>query len=132
MDKLVKASKLFIFAFVGLLIVRMSLTDNVELGHVGVRRSNIGGVHEEDLGPGWRLEIVGLVDGWKFTLPMNQTELGECLGLTVVHTNRVLRELRQLGLVDFSRGHVTIQDLEGLKSQADFDPTYLYLGRTPR
>jgi regulator of protease activity HflC (stomatin/prohibitin superfamily) len=60
MDKLVKASKVFIFAFVVLLFVRASLTDNVELGHVGVRRSNVGGVHEQDLDPGWRLEIVGL------------------------------------------------------------------------
>jgi CRP-like cAMP-binding protein len=79
-----------------------------------------------------RLEIVGRVEGCEFSLPMNQTELGECLGLTVVHTNRVLRELRELGLVDFSRGHVTIQDIDGLKSHAEYDPTYLYLHKTPR
>ncbi len=79
-----------------------------------------------------RLEIVGRVEGQEFGLPMNQTELGECLGLTVVHTNRVLRDLRELGLVDFSRGHVTIHDIEGLKTIAEYDPTYLYLGKTPR
>jgi CRP-like cAMP-binding protein len=79
-----------------------------------------------------RLAIVDRVQGREFSLPMNQTELGECLGLTVVHTNRVLRELRQLGLVEFSRGIVTIHDLEGLKAYADYDPTYLYLGKTPR
>ncbi|HLT34668.1 MAG TPA: SPFH domain-containing protein, partial [Enhygromyxa sp.] len=32
----------------------------LELGQVGVRRSNIGGVSERDLAPGWRLEVVGL------------------------------------------------------------------------
>jgi CRP-like cAMP-binding protein len=79
-----------------------------------------------------RLEIVNGVAGREFSLPMNQTELGECLGLTVVHTNRVLRELRELGLVDFSRGHVTIHDIEGLRSLAEYDPTYLYLGKAPR
>jgi CRP-like cAMP-binding protein len=79
-----------------------------------------------------RLEIVGLVDGTTFRMPMNQTELGECLGLTVVHTNRVLRELREAGFVRFMRGDVTIQDLAGLKSFADFDPAYLYLDSMPR
>jgi CRP-like cAMP-binding protein len=79
-----------------------------------------------------RLEVVGRVDGLEFSLPMNQTELGECLGLTVVHTNRVLRELRELGLVDFNRGLVTIHDPEALKSFAEYDATYLYLGKTPR
>jgi CRP-like cAMP-binding protein len=79
-----------------------------------------------------RLDVVGRVKGLAFSLPMNQTELGECLGLTVVHTNRVLRELRQLGLVEFSRGQVTIHDLDALKSYAEYDSTYLYLGKTPR
>jgi regulator of protease activity HflC (stomatin/prohibitin superfamily)/plasmid stability protein len=60
MNKLVTASKWFVLAFVTLLLVRTIVVDNVELGHVGVRRSNIGGVHDSDLGPGWRLEIAGL------------------------------------------------------------------------
>lgn len=74
-----------------------------------------------------RLKIVGLLDGCEFDLPINQTELGECLGLTVVHTNRVLRELRQQGLARFSRGRVSIDDMEGLRTAAEFDPLYLYL-----
>lgn len=60
MQKIVTASKWFVIGFVALLLLRLSVMDNVELGHVGVRRSNIGGVHGEDLGPGWRLEIAGL------------------------------------------------------------------------
>jgi CRP-like cAMP-binding protein len=79
-----------------------------------------------------RLEIVGLVRGCNFDLPINQTELGECLGLTSVHTNRVLRELRKLDLVNFVKGRVMIEDINGLKSLAEYDPTYLYLGNTPR
>jgi CRP-like cAMP-binding protein len=79
-----------------------------------------------------RLEIVGLVRENDFELPLNQTELGECLGLTVVHTNRVLRELRERGLVQFKSGTVTIHDMDELKAFAEFDPTYLYLVSHPR
>ena len=79
-----------------------------------------------------RLQIVELVRGNEFDLPLNQAEVGECLGLTVVHTNRVLRELRERNLAHFSRGRVRIEDLAALKAFAEFDPTYLYLGRTAR
>jgi len=79
-----------------------------------------------------RLEIVRQVDGYAFTFQLNQAELGECLGLTVVHTNRVLRDLREKGLLDFSRGLAVIHDLERLKAFAEFDPTYLYLHQTQR
>lgn len=74
-----------------------------------------------------RLQIVGVAEGPRFALPLNQTEFGECLGLTVVHTNRVLRELRERGLVRFSRGQVAIENLEELRAVAEFDPSYLYL-----
>ncbi|MFO7561552.1 MAG: SPFH domain-containing protein [Enhygromyxa sp.] len=60
MESFVKACKWFVIATIGLLLLRGMLVDNVELGEVGVRRSNIGGVSERDLGPGWRLEVVGL------------------------------------------------------------------------
>jgi CRP-like cAMP-binding protein len=79
-----------------------------------------------------RLEVVGRVEGNSFRLPMNQSELGECLGLTVVHTNRVLRDLRERGLLEFSRGRVVIPDLRKLQAFAEFDPTYLYLEKAPR
>jgi CRP-like cAMP-binding protein len=79
-----------------------------------------------------RLEIVGLVGESEFELPINQTELGECLGLTVVHTNRVLKELRERGLAHFKNGKVTIHDIDQLKAFAEFDPTYLYLAKSPR
>lgn len=79
-----------------------------------------------------RLRIVDRAQENAFSFPLNQSELGECLGLTVVHTNRVLRELRQRGLVDFARKRVTILDYEALKAFAEFDPTYLYLVSTPR
>jgi CRP-like cAMP-binding protein len=79
-----------------------------------------------------RLQIVGLAREQDFELPINQTEFGECLGLTVVHTNRVLKELRERGLAHFKNGVVTIHDMDRLKAFAEFDPTYLYLASHSR
>lgn len=78
-----------------------------------------------------RLEVVGLTDGNSFELPLNQTELGECLGLTAVHINRTLQQLREQGLCDLRDHRVTIHDLARLTALAEFDPAYLYLGPHP-
>lgn len=79
-----------------------------------------------------RMSVVGLVEGNVYDLPMSQSELGECLGLTPVHTNRVLRNLRERGLAEMKARQVIIHDMAGLKALAEFDPVYLYLDRTPR
>jgi CRP-like cAMP-binding protein len=79
-----------------------------------------------------RLDVVGLADATGFALPITQAELSECLGLTSVHVNRVLRELRERGLCEFRGGRVTIGDLAGLEAVAEFDPAYLYLERRER
>ena len=79
-----------------------------------------------------RLDLVGEVHDNGYAFPVNQTELGECLGLTPVHTNRVLKELRQRGLASFRNGQVQIQDLRQLEELAEFDPSYLYLESMPR
>lgn len=79
-----------------------------------------------------RMAVVGLADGEVFDLPMSQAELGECLGLTPVHTNRVLRSLRERGLAEMKARQVVIHDMAGLKALAEFDTVYLYLDKTPR
>lgn len=79
-----------------------------------------------------RLGMIGLAHSNIYALPLTQTELAECLGLTSVHVNRVLRELREAGLVEFRSGQVTINNFEGLKRAAEFDPAYLYLGLRAR
>jgi len=60
---------------------------------------------------------------------LNQEQFGEAVGLTTVHVNRMLRELRQLRLVEFRNKTVVIDDLDRLMKMADFDPTYLQLER---
>ena len=79
-----------------------------------------------------RLKIVGMNDGNGFGFPLTQQELGECLGLTAVHVNRTLQELRRRHLVEVENRRVTILDLPRLNSTADFDPYYLYIEKCPR
>jgi CRP-like cAMP-binding protein len=79
-----------------------------------------------------RLGIVGLADETGYDLDVTQEELAECLGLTSVHINRTLKELRDLRLVEFRNKRVAIGDLKGLRALAEFDPEYLYLERRSR
>lgn len=74
-----------------------------------------------------RLQIVGLADETGYAFPLTQTELAECLGLTSVHVNRVLRELRERGMIEFRGGRVSITDFKALQDVAEFDPAYLYI-----
>jgi CRP-like cAMP-binding protein len=78
-----------------------------------------------------KLEIVGLTAGNSYDFPMTQIELSEALGLTPVHVNRTLQELRRMGLLETENRRLNILDLEGLKGVAEFDPAYLYLEKRP-
>jgi len=79
-----------------------------------------------------RLKVAGLVDGQSYQCPLSQQELSECLGLTAVHVNRTLQELRRRGLIEFQSRRLTILDLPLLQSIAEFDADYLYLEKRPR
>lgn len=74
---------------------------------------------------GARLKLVGLGTNTGYDCPLSQYLLADALGLSAVHINRVLRELREDGLVTFQRGHVEIHDLDGMVAFANFDKTYL-------
>jgi CRP-like cAMP-binding protein len=78
-----------------------------------------------------RFAAVGLNHAHSFELPLTQMELGDALGLSAVHVNRVLQELRGAGLLDYDGGRVTIRNWEGLKAAGEFDPAYLHLRRGP-
>jgi len=79
-----------------------------------------------------RLGIVGLASKTEYELPLTQTDLAESLGLTSVHVNRTLKELRERGLAEFRGGVVHILDPERLAAAGEFNPAYLYLERLPR
>ena len=74
-----------------------------------------------------RLDRIGMADGLRFALPMTQLDLADATGLTAVHANRMLRQLREQGLVTFKQGMVEIHDLAALRAFGDFDPSYLFL-----
>jgi CRP-like cAMP-binding protein len=77
-----------------------------------------------------RLENVGLSDGTRFHLGLTQTDLAEACGLTTVHVNRSMRQLREAGLCAFRASVVEIFDRAALARRGDFDPHYLYLANT--
>jgi CRP-like cAMP-binding protein len=78
-----------------------------------------------------RLDVVGRTRSNGYEFPLTQRELSECLGLTVVHANRTLQELRRRGLVELENRQLTILDRGGLEGLAEFDPSYLYIERLP-
>lgn len=79
-----------------------------------------------------RLDIVGLTDANSYDFPLTQQELSECLGLTAVHVNRTLQELRKRDLIEVAGRRATILDVPALEALAEFDPAYLYLEHRPR
>jgi CRP-like cAMP-binding protein len=76
-----------------------------------------------------RLRAVGLTNGLNFDFPVTQTELGDTTGLTMVHTNRMLQELRAQGLISLKGRKLTILDLDRLANLSMFNPNYLHLER---
>ncbi|WP_244610562.1 Crp/Fnr family transcriptional regulator [Microvirga pakistanensis] len=74
-----------------------------------------------------RLRAVGLAEDHTCDLPITQVELGDALGISNIHVNRVLQQLRADGLIETKGTRLTIRDWEKLKQVGDFDPTYLHL-----
>ncbi|MEC3911560.1 Crp/Fnr family transcriptional regulator [Sphingobium sp. CR2-8] len=74
-----------------------------------------------------KLRAVGRSDGRSFDLPLTQTDLGEVCGMTPVHINRMLKELRERELLHVQRAKVTIDNLPALRQLCEFDPSYLFI-----
>jgi CRP-like cAMP-binding protein len=67
-----------------------------------------------------RAESAGLAHEGRFALPMTQLQLGEALGLSLVHINRTMQQLRRDRLIELKPGRVTILDRERLELLSDF------------
>ena len=74
-----------------------------------------------------RFRAVGLANGQAFALPVTQAELADATGMSTVHVNRTLQELRGNRLIRSAKRSVTILDWDGLQTAGEFDPTYLHL-----
>jgi CRP-like cAMP-binding protein len=67
-----------------------------------------------------RLRLVGLADDKEFACPLNQYVLADALGLSAIHVNRVLRQLRERKLLTLKDRKVTVLDMAKLKALAGF------------
>ena len=74
-----------------------------------------------------RLEAVGLTNGNSYELPLTQEELGDTMGITTVHVNRVIQRLRGKGLITLKGSKLAICDIKGLRDLSGFNPNYLHL-----
>jgi CRP-like cAMP-binding protein len=74
-----------------------------------------------------RLRSVGLTKGTTFNFPITQTEIADATGLSTVHVNRSVQQLRADGLIHLERGACTIPDFARLKKASMFEPGYLHL-----
>ena len=75
------------------------------------------------------MRAVGLAEDHRCELPMTQMELADATGISTVHVNRTLQELRQ-ELITLKGGKLQVLDWPRLKEAGDFDPRYLHLKTT--
>ncbi len=89
------------------------------------RRRPIDRVAHFFLELGSRLALLGLGTRSAYQCPLTQSLIADALGLTAVHFNRVLRQLRELKVMTFHEGWVRLLDCQRLERLADFDSSYL-------
>jgi CRP-like cAMP-binding protein len=77
-----------------------------------------------------RLAVIGRAAGDTFDMPLTQEQIAEALGITPVHANRVIRQLREAKIVDISRGRVAVLNEAKLAQLAQFDDRYLHQSPT--
>lgn len=72
-----------------------------------------------------RLQLVGLGEPNAFRCPLTQGHLADALGITPLHVSRVLRDLREADLLEFSNNEVRFLNRRRLVDLAEFDDSYL-------
>jgi len=73
-----------------------------------------------------RLAITGYTESGAFEMPLTQEQIGEALGITPVHANRIIKQLRDENVVDINRGRVQVLNETRLAELAQFDDRYLH------
>ena len=80
----------------------------------------------------YRLRAVGLARDNMIDFPLTQNDLAEATGVTSVHLNRTLQELRRQGLIELRAKRLKIFDLEQLSRLSMFNANYLHLDHEGR
>lgn len=73
-----------------------------------------------------RLEFVGLVDQSSFNCPFTQEDVANACGLSIVHVNRTIQELRRQALIEWRGRKLELLQRQELESVAEFDVNYLH------
>jgi CRP-like cAMP-binding protein len=73
-----------------------------------------------------RMEFVGLADDGSFRLPLTQADVADACGLSIVHVNRTIQELRLLDLIEWQNYTLTLHRPQELQAVAEFSPEYLH------
>lgn len=79
-----------------------------------------------------RLKTVGRAQNGRCDFPLTQNDLADATGLTAVHVNRTLQELRRDQLIELERKQLQILDLERMMDVSMFNPNYLHLDHEGR
>jgi CRP-like cAMP-binding protein len=79
-----------------------------------------------------RLETVGLTDGFSCDLPITQNDIADATGLSAVHVNRSIQQLRRRGLLVLERQRLMIPNMLALQAAGAFNPEYLHHRRLNR
>ena len=69
-----------------------------------------------------RLALAGRCDGYRFAMPLTQEVLADMLGLTSVHVNRTLQQLRRERMIELGEGTVTLLEPNALALVSDYRP----------
>ena len=77
-----------------------------------------------------RLMVVGEASADGFTMRMTQQQIADVLGLSLVHTNKMMKSLTRRNLMQIDQRFVTIPELKDAIRMADFDPAFLDTFRT--
>ena len=82
-----------------------------------------------------RLQVLGLTDGESFEMPLTQELIADCVGLTSVHVNRMMRAMQAKNLITCEyrpTQRCRITNLAGLVEAAGFEDGYLHFSEMPR
>jgi CRP-like cAMP-binding protein len=74
-----------------------------------------------------RLRAVGLARDFRFASPLTQSDLAAVCGISAVHANRTIQDLRRKGVLKWQSRTITITDWPTLVRLAGFKPDYLRL-----
>jgi CRP-like cAMP-binding protein len=77
-----------------------------------------------------RYRIIAETTDNEFPFPITQDDLADATGISPVHANRTLQELRSEGLIELKNKVLTVLDPPGLRKVAQYEANYLHLTRT--